>query len=376
METKDTISSCSISKEQQMQQIQDTTKESCMVSFRRLHSYLKLLSNNDLKGTRTESGFKHAFATLFGQDVDTFASTMFLNVDNLEKQLDNDEFQEIGSMASFKVLVNRIPEFRDTLMQHMESVKKSIDERALHKREYDTRVNERQMQIIEGKVDTCKALDASLVDIECSGNRSKEEATKRRSGNVHMLCECKYQTIYDEEQWLRYQRLLKSMVFCVTGQHILAAPEFNNEGEISKNSDGNKPNLGGVLQERYSTLAQTRLTVNPQMVQMRISLTIPYGIENNSDVSADTLNLSAGTSFNPKKEGLRVCSELGIHNHNNEPSSSKLVPKVVPLAEKTATSQQELELLFSPMYEEYFNAGNPSVSKSSALFDNFQQHET
>ncbi|GJR73987.1 hypothetical protein Tco_0086352 [Tanacetum coccineum] len=27
-----------------------------------------------------------------------------------------------------------IPEFRDTLMQHMESVKKSIDERALHKR--------------------------------------------------------------------------------------------------------------------------------------------------------------------------------------------------------------------------------------------------
>ncbi|GKF95577.1 hypothetical protein Tco_0288312 [Tanacetum coccineum] len=31
-------------------------------------------------------------------------------------------------------------------------------------------------------------------------------------------------------------------------------------------------------------------------------------------------------------------SELGIHDHNNEPSSSKLVPKVVPLAVKTATS--------------------------------------
>ncbi|GKF61369.1 hypothetical protein Tco_0181423, partial [Tanacetum coccineum] len=39
-------------------------------------------------------------------------------------------------------------------------------------------------------------------------------------------------------------------------------------------------------------------------------------------------------------------SELGIHGHNNEPSSSKLVPKVVPLAVKTATSRQELELLF------------------------------
>ncbi|GKF41410.1 hypothetical protein Tco_0124752, partial [Tanacetum coccineum] len=39
-------------------------------------------------------------------------------------------------------------------------------------------------------------------------------------------------------------------------------------------------------------------------------------------------------------------SELGIYDHNNEPSSSKLVPKVVPLAVKTTTLRQELELLF------------------------------
>ncbi|GJY69486.1 hypothetical protein Tco_0472468 [Tanacetum coccineum] len=69
-------------------------------------------------------------------------------------------------------------------------------------------------------------------------------------------------------------------------------------------------------------------------------------------------------------------AELGIHDHDNEPSSSKLVPKVVPPADKTATSQQELKLLFSTMYEEYFNVGNPSVSKSSALSDNLQQHDT
>ncbi|GJR19486.1 hypothetical protein Tco_0968013 [Tanacetum coccineum] len=50
-------------------------------------------------------------------------------------------------------------------------------------------------------------------------------------------------------------------------------------------------------------------------------------------------------------------SELGIQDHINKPSSSKLVPKVVPPADKIATSQQELELLFSPMNEEYYNAG-------------------
>ncbi|GKA51697.1 retrovirus-related pol polyprotein from transposon TNT 1-94 [Tanacetum coccineum] len=39
-------------------------------------------------------------------------------------------------------------------------------------------------------------------------------------------------------------------------------------------------------------------------------------------------------------------SELEILVYSNEPSSSKLVPKVAPLAVKTATSRQELELLF------------------------------
>ncbi|GJY16382.1 hypothetical protein Tco_0386804 [Tanacetum coccineum] len=75
-------------------------------------------------------------------------------------------------------------------------------------------------------------------------------------------------------------------------------------------------------------------------------ITNQYECEQTLDVSACTLNLSVGTSFNPKKEGLRVCSELRIHDHNNEPSSSKLVPKVVPPADKTTTSRQELELLF------------------------------
>ncbi|GJV62256.1 hypothetical protein Tco_1468356, partial [Tanacetum coccineum] len=102
METKDTLSSRSNTEEQQMQQIQDKEKKSCMVSFGQIHSHLKLLSNDNLNGTQTESRFKRAFATLFGQDVETFTGIMFLNMDQLEKQLDKEEFQEIGSMAAFK----------------------------------------------------------------------------------------------------------------------------------------------------------------------------------------------------------------------------------------------------------------------------------
>ncbi|GJU51410.1 retrovirus-related pol polyprotein from transposon TNT 1-94 [Tanacetum coccineum] len=163
-----------------------------MVSFQLLHSHLKVLSNNDLKGTQIEGGFERAFATLFDQDVQTFTGTMLLNLDQLGKQLEKEEFQEIGSFDAFRVLMTQfqtflnsrfsfdnndglmirkyfiaytridVQQFRVTLIQHMKSVKKSIYERAQHKREYDSRVNERQMQSKEGKVDSSKALDANI----------------------------------------------------------------------------------------------------------------------------------------------------------------------------------------------------------------------
>ncbi|GJZ46352.1 hypothetical protein Tco_0593948, partial [Tanacetum coccineum] len=264
METKDTLSSCSNSEEQQMQQIQDKAKKSCMVSFQKLHSHLTHLSHDNLKGTRIESGFKRAFATLFGQDVETFIGTMFLNMDQLEKQLDKEEFQEIGSMAAFKVLETQfqmfiksriylddeyvdmirnkflqytrleIPEFRDTLIQHMESVKKSIDERAQHKREYDSWVNERQIQTTEGKVDTGKAVDASLVNTESIGTESKEQDTSSRSGNDAHADDADIRPIYDEEPMVEVQTTAEINIFA-TGQQHTEQPEFNNEGKVDQN---------------------------------------------------------------------------------------------------------------------------------------------
>ncbi|GKA00451.1 hypothetical protein Tco_0673001, partial [Tanacetum coccineum] len=69
-------------------------------------------------------------------------------------------------------------------------------------------------------------------------------------------------------------------------------------------------------------------------------ITNQYECKQNLDVSACTLNIHAAMTSDHNS------SELGIHDHSNELSSSKLVPKVVPPADKTATSRQELELLF------------------------------
>ncbi|GKA13807.1 hypothetical protein Tco_0693453 [Tanacetum coccineum] len=129
-----------------------------------------------------------------------------------------------------------ILEFRDTLIQHVESVKKSIDERALHKREYDARVNERQIQITKDMVDSSKALDASLVDTESSGTALKEQDTSSRSGNDAHADDADIRPIYDEEPMAEVQTTAEINVFAIGQQHT-EQPEFNNDGEVDQNAE-------------------------------------------------------------------------------------------------------------------------------------------
>nr|GEV09176.1 hypothetical protein [Tanacetum cinerariifolium] len=294
METKDTLPSCSNLKAQQMQQIQDKAKKSCMVSFRQLHSHLKRLSQNDLQGSRTESGFKHVFATLSGQDTETFTGTMFLNVEQLEKQLDKEDFQEIGSMAAFNYTQQSIPEFRDTLIQYFKSVKKSINERIQLKREYDSWVNERQMQTTEEKVDTSKALDASSVDTESSRTESKEQDTSSRSGNDAHDDDVDIIPIYDEEPMVEVQTTAEIDVFAIGQQHT-EQPEFNNEGEVAHNAE--------ECHDTWKPMSQP--------------------LRNQSVVRQPT----AFKSERPRISKPRCDSQVDVHNDLSKPVTTHYLPK-------------------------------------------------
>ncbi|GKA71200.1 hypothetical protein Tco_0777339 [Tanacetum coccineum] len=203
-------------------------KERCMTYFRSLHSHLQVLSKEDLKGTHIKHGFKRAFMSLFGQDADTFTTTMLLNVDQLQKQLDKDEFQKDGSIAAFWVVNNQfqkfidsqftldydsqmtdtyfveytgieVKHFKDTLLQHMGNVKKSVAERTRHQRQCDRRVHKRQLQTHESKIDTGKAVDAGLFVSESSGIESEVQDDSSRSGNDTDADDADIRPIYDEE---------------------------------------------------------------------------------------------------------------------------------------------------------------------------------
>ncbi|GJU51303.1 hypothetical protein Tco_1220858 [Tanacetum coccineum] len=196
METKDTISSCSKTKDvHAIKYKMSKAKDRCMAYFRSFHSYLQVLSKEDFKGTRIEHGFKRAFMSLFCQDNDTFTSTMLLNVDQLQKQFDKDQFQEEGSMAAFW--------FRETLLQHMSNVKKSVAERTRHQRQYDRRVNKRLMQTQDSKDDLGKALNDNI----------RPEYDKEPLVEVQLLAECN---------------------ITATGQQHTEQPEIINEGMVDQ----------------------------------------------------------------------------------------------------------------------------------------------
>nr|GFB50872.1 hypothetical protein [Tanacetum cinerariifolium] len=92
-----------------------------------------------------------------------------------------------------------VKHFRDTLLQHMGNVKKSIIERTRNQRQYDRRVNKRQMQTQESKIDTNKAIDVDLVVTKNSGTESKVQDDNNWLGNDTDADEAYIRPIYDEE---------------------------------------------------------------------------------------------------------------------------------------------------------------------------------
>ncbi|GJS91748.1 hypothetical protein Tco_0774384 [Tanacetum coccineum] len=183
---------------------------------------------------------------------------MFINVDQLKKQLEKEEIQEKVSMAAFRVLktqfqqfidsrfsldydgqmtskyflkYTRIEEqFHDTLIQHMEFVKKSIDERAKESMTVGL-MKDRYRQKMEMLIRVVKALDASMVVTESRGTISGKQDTSSRSGNDTEYDDANIRPSYDEEPMATVQSTTEHNVSANEQQHA-EQHEFNNEGGV------------------------------------------------------------------------------------------------------------------------------------------------
>lgn len=108
-----TESSCSNSQENELHQpikLPDNAKDCCIECFRSLHSHLKVL----FAKPGYLGGYNRAFATLFGQDAETFTVKMTLYLDQLQQQFEKGEFSEGRSMAALCVINNQLQAFTDS----------------------------------------------------------------------------------------------------------------------------------------------------------------------------------------------------------------------------------------------------------------------
>ncbi|GKE11849.1 hypothetical protein Tco_1415400, partial [Tanacetum coccineum] len=173
--------------------------------------------------------------------------------------------------------------FRDTLIQHMKYVKKSSDERALHKREYDTGVNERQLQIQECKVQEVKALDACSGEKDCSrivldnGNVQGLENQSNTFGDKSSRSrnECNDKSNYGDDTDISPSYDTKPMVEADSNVTIDSPDMYDNEIQTDHNAvkcDDERVALANLIANLKREIDENK-TIQKQLKKANASLT-------------------------------------------------------------------------------------------------------
>ncbi|GJT51747.1 hypothetical protein Tco_0977904, partial [Tanacetum coccineum] len=139
--------------------------------------------------------------------------------------------------------------------------------------------------------------------------------------------------------------------------------------------------LGGYLLERCSSITQSKLTVNLQSSNEVI--TNPYECNQTLNVSAGTTNLSAGLALQrhmasadntsgpapQRKERCTLQCTLSLEEEKSSylravlsTTSIRLVQNIVSLTPYVPPSKKDYEIMFQPLFDEYFNPPPRAVS--------------
>nr|GEV59233.1 hypothetical protein [Tanacetum cinerariifolium] len=205
-------------------------KERCLIHFRILHKLLEELSNEDLANTYFSDGFKRAFGSLFGEDVEYFAPMLFFNMDKLETQLNKKEFNVEISMVVFKVFKNQFQQF----ITKQVSMYDDDDQMA---NGFFTGVNEITMQAQEGMVNMFKdKCDVGLVVTESSGIELEKQDESSSSGKDTRAEGADIRLYNDTEPMNEVQSTAACNEFANDKQHA-AQSKFINEGRVDKDAE-------------------------------------------------------------------------------------------------------------------------------------------
>ncbi|GKA40068.1 hypothetical protein Tco_0732661 [Tanacetum coccineum] len=422
-------------------------KERCMAYFRSLHSHLQVLSKDDVNGTRIEHGFKRAFMSLFGQDNDTFTSTMLLNVDQLSPLLKehvikdksirtdstvqddnsrsgNDTYADDADIRPIydeepmaessktteqttSLLVNlmlklklkfrnsskKMRRFSSNDMVHnhyLDVAKKKILERdrnlttsvrtsaRIQTTTDDSKLNPRSNNQTSRSLPVSTSSRVTIMAVP-KADHSKSSSSFPDSKNF--VCSTCHKCVFNANHDACITKLLKEVNLRAKTQ---SNKTTNSNKPVDQKSHTQKPgrqiftghrfspNKTSAVYEKTSPRSDLRWKLTGRIFEFVGLRWIPTGKLFDSCTSKvdsepshgsnvdiphihackQTLDVSAGTSINVQKEHSLDLSTVSTEVHQ---------------AAEIVTTSNELDLLFGPLFDEYFNGENQVVLKSSAV---------
>ncbi|GJS42864.1 retrovirus-related pol polyprotein from transposon TNT 1-94 [Tanacetum coccineum] len=91
---------------------------------------------------------------------------------------------------------------------------------------------------------------------------------------------------------------------------------------------------------------------------------------------ASSKSISSKSTHYTSSSSPRLVHQRQKASDYDNPDPAPELQNVSPSADTTVASQQELDLLFGPLYDEFFNDGTSRVNKSSSPTDNSTQQDT
>ncbi|GJX36683.1 hypothetical protein Tco_0248240 [Tanacetum coccineum] len=218
-------------------------------------------------------------------------------------------------------------------------MKCSLKVQFIYNPKYDRRVNKRQMQTQESKIDTGKVVDDDLVITESSGTESEVQDDNIRSRNDTDADDADIKPIYDEEPMAEVQLTAECNIFAVGQQHT-EQPEIINEGRVDQSKTieqttsllANNVDLKAQIQEKVfaiATLKNDLRKLKGNSVDTKFTKTSVLGkpvlqsLRNQSVVRQP----NAFKSERPQMSKQRFASQVDVNNNLSRPVTQHYLPK-------------------------------------------------
>ncbi|GJT95173.1 hypothetical protein Tco_1090691 [Tanacetum coccineum] len=219
------------------------------------------------------------------------------------------------------------------------------------------------MQMQESKIDMGKAVDVDLVVTESKGTESEVQDDNNSPGNDTDADDADIRPIYDEESMAECTKLMKEVNSMLRFNHTVRTVIKPVDQKSHTQKPGRQiftrhsfsPNKTSTVYEKTSPRSDLRWKPTGRICKSIGLRWIPTGklFDFLYKQKEQSLDLSVDTLCNVNKENLRPRSTMSTE----VPTSNMIVMTLMP----------ELESLFGPLFDEYFNGENQVVLKSSAV---------